>query len=111
MQNISNISALIFGGKFTWVVIKKKACAFGGFSLAKMSGIVNSGLYCYFNSLIQSLANSMNVHRLLEEHVNAIEVGDSKYSSFHVNIQEKYSTEKFGTKIRNKYSVDLDLVF
>ena len=92
MRNISTISALIFGGKFTWVVIKKKARAFGGFSLAKMSGIVNSGLYCYFNSLIQLLANSTNVHRLLEEHVNAIGSGDSKYSSFQVNILEEYST-------------------
>ena len=61
---------------------KIKARAFGGFSLAKMSGIVNSGLYCYFNSLIQSLANSTNVHHLLEEHVNAIEPEDSKYTSF-----------------------------
>ena len=92
MRNISTISALIFCGKFTCVVIKKKACAFGGFSLAKMSGIVNSGLYCYFNSLIQSLANSTNVHRLLEEHVNAIASADSKYSSFQVNIHDKYST-------------------
>ena len=73
-------------------MIKKKARAFGGFSLAKMSGIVNSGLYCYFNSLIQSLANSTNVHRLLEEHVDAIASGDSKYSSFKVNIHDKYST-------------------
>ena len=59
-----------------------KARAFGGFSLAKMSGIVNSGLYCYFNSLIQSLANSTNIHHLLEEHVNTIEPEDSKYTSF-----------------------------
>ena len=87
---------------------KKKKCALSVvFLWPKMSGIVNSGLYCYFNSLIQSLANSTNVHRLLEEHVNAIEFGDSKYSSFQVNIQEKYSTEKFGIKIRSKYSVDL----
>ena len=57
-----------------------------------MSGIVNSGLYCYFNSLVQSLANSTDVHRLLDEHVHAIELGDSKYSSFQVNILEKYST-------------------
>ena len=41
------------------------------------------------------------------EHVNPIEFGNSKYSLFQVNNHDKYSTEKFGIKIRRKYYVDL----
>ena len=72
-----------------------------------MSGLVNSGLYCYFNALIQSLSNSINVHHLLQEHGNALELGDSKFLSFYGNIHEKYASEKFFRKIRLKYSMDV----
>ena len=71
-----------------------------------MSGLVNSGLYCYFNALIQSLSNSNNVHHLLQEHGNALERGDSKFLSFYGNIHEKYLPKKFFRKICAKYSVD-----
>ena len=72
-----------------------------------MSGLVNSGLYCYFNALIQSLSNSSNVHRLLQEHGNVLERGDSKFLSFYGNIHEKYAPEKFFRKICVKYLMDV----
>ena len=80
------------------------------FFWTKMLGLVNSGLYCYFSSLIQLLSNSSNVQRLLQEHATAIESGDSKFDSYHPNILEKYATEKFTENIHYKYSIDLDLV-
>ena len=51
-----------------------------------MSGIVNSSQYCFFNSLIQSISNVYNVHRLLSEHVQSLEEGEGKCSLFYVNI-------------------------
>ena len=72
----------------------------------KMSGLVNSGLYCYFNTLIQSLSNSSNIHHLLQEHRNALEHGDSKFLSFYGNIHEIYLPKKFVRKIPAKYLMD-----
>ena len=52
-----------------------------------MSGIVNSGQYCFFNALVQSLSNVHNVHRLLSEHVHSREESEGKCCLFYVNIR------------------------
>ena len=70
--------------------ITLKAHTFGGFLWSKISGLENSGLYCYFNSLIQSLSNCSNVQRLLQEHSTTIETGNSKFDLFQWNILGKY---------------------
>ena len=72
--------------------ISLKVCAFGGFLWSKMSGLVNSGLYCYFNSLLQLLSNCSNIQRLLQEHSTTIETGNSKFDSFQWNILWKYAS-------------------
>ena len=79
-------------GNFTQDNISFKAHTFGGFLWSKMSGLVNSNLYCYFNSLIQSLSNCSNVQRLLQEHSTTIETGNSKFESFQWNILGKYAS-------------------
>ena len=38
-----------------------------------MSGLINSGQYCYFNLLVQVLANILPVHILIREHMDTIE--------------------------------------
>ena len=59
------------------------------FLAAAMSGIVNSGQYCFFNALIQSLSNVYNIHRLLREHVHTLEEDEGKYFTFYINILGK----------------------
>ena len=47
--------------------------ALRGFPLpGKMAGIVNSSQHCYFNSLLQCLANSSRIYDYLDEHEREI---------------------------------------
>ena len=55
----------------------------------KMSGIVNSSQYCYFNSLIQCLSNISRFQGLLEEHTSTLEQGEGMKMHYSVNIQCK----------------------
>ena len=44
-----------------------------------MAGIINTGQYCYFSTVIQCLANNVAVRHLLDEHMMSIEHDNSKY--------------------------------
>ena len=55
----------------------------------KMSGIVNSSQYCYFNSLIQCLSNISCFQGLLEEHTSTLEQREGMKMHYSVNIQCK----------------------
>ena len=70
-------------------LLKKIPCFLVVFLAAAMSGIVNSGQYCFFNALIQSLSNVYNIHRLLREHVHCLEEGEGKSFRFYMNILGK----------------------
>ena len=100
LLNISFQFALNIPPNICGITKIKKRVLLVVFFCNKMSGLVNSGLYCYFNALIQSLSNSSNVHRLLQEHGNALECCDSKFLSFYGNIHEKYPPKKFVRKIQ-----------
>ena len=106
LLNISSQFALNFPPNIRGITKIKNCMLLVVFFCIKMSGLVNSGLYCYFNALIQSLSNSSNIHHLLQEQGNALECGDSKFLSFYGNIHEKYLPKTFVRKIRAKYSMD-----
>ena len=93
----------IWYGNFMWDKISLKARAFGSFLWSKMSGLVNSSLYCYFNSLIQSLSNCSNVQRLLQEHSTTIETGSLiRFNGiFWGNMRVKNSAKIYITNIRH----------
>jgi len=55
------------------------------------SGILNSGQYCYFSSLIQCLSINLDVRQSLEEHLEAVEEDDSKFENCHM----LFFTEKY----------------
>ena len=44
-----------------------------------MLGIVNSGQYCYFSSLIQCLGNNPNIRAKVQEHADAVFGDSSRY--------------------------------
>ena len=44
-----------------------------------MSGIINSGQYCYFSSLIQCLGNNPNIRAKVQEHADAVFGDSSRY--------------------------------
>ena len=52
-----------------------------------MSGIVNSGQYCYFSWLIQCFSNNPNIRAKAQEHADAVFRDSSRYlvyvRSFH----------------------------
>ena len=88
----SNIS-LNYALNLVWIIyvglLKKNPRFLVVFFGATMSGIVNSGQYCFFNALIQSLSNVYNIHRLLREHVHCLEEGEGKSFRFYINILGK----------------------
>ena len=88
-SNISLNYALNLVRKIYVGLLKKNPALFGGFLWPAMSGIVNSGQYCFFNALIQSLSNVYNIHRLLREHVHCLEEGEGKSFRFYINILGK----------------------
>ena len=65
-----------FSGQFMWDTKILKHTLLVVSHAAKMSSIVNSSQYCYFNSLAQCLSNVAIVHRLLEEHTQMLEQGE-----------------------------------
>ena len=52
-----------------------------------MSGIVNSGQYCYFSSLIQCFANSTTVRSKVQEHVDAVAEDASEWQAVFLQIK------------------------
>ena len=44
-----------------------------------MSGIINSGQYCYFSSLIQCFGNNPNIRAKAQEHADAVFGDSSRY--------------------------------
>ena len=87
LRGIFKYCALFACGKFTWVTNISKRVLLVVFP--KMSGIVNSSQYCYFNSLIQCLSNISRFQGLLEEHTSTLEQGEGMKMHYSVNIQCK----------------------
>ena len=82
----SNISiAPFFCGQFMWN--EKKAPIFSWFCMLpwKMSGLQNSGQYCYFNLLMQVFANILPVCILLRELMDIMENDSGECQ--HCNIE------------------------
>ena len=52
-----------------------------------MSGIVNSGQYCYFSSLIQCFVNSTTVHNKVQEHADAVAEDPSEWQAVFLKIK------------------------
>ena len=87
LRGIFKCCALFPCGNFTWDSnISKRALLV---VFLKMSGILNSSQYCYFNSLIQCLSNISRLQGLLEEHTSTLEQGEGKEMHNSLNIQCK----------------------
>ena len=87
LRGIFKYCALFPCGKFMWDRNISKHALLVVFP--KMSGIVNSSQYCYFNSLIQCLSNISRFQGLLEEHTSTLEEGEGMKLHYSVNIQCK----------------------
>ena len=87
LHRIFKCCALLTCGKFTWDKNISKHVLLVVFP--KMSGIVNSSQYCYFNALIQCLSNISRLQGLLEEHTSSLEQGEGMKMHNSLNIQWK----------------------
>ena len=57
----------------------------GGFDIFIMSGIINAGQHCYFNALVQCLANNERWVTILREHRDRHTFPSGKYNiNYHV---------------------------
>ena len=87
LRGIFKCCVLFPCGKFTWDRNISKRVLLVVFP--KMSGIVNTSQYCYFNSLIQCLSNISHLQGLLEEHTSTLEEGEGMKMHNSLNIQCK----------------------
>ena len=74
-----------------------------------MSGIVNAGQYCYFNSLMQCFSNNLSVRGTLRQHGEAMEEEESKWHfvtscNTEVKFMVENSVKIISPTIRCKYS-------